>query len=118
MALMTVSEFAAELKIPAPDLLKQLAKAGVSKAAADVIARFYGTDAITFTATNHDELTEIVRRMQDAGLFPPDEAAAFAIGLKLFGETMLLHRDSALFTEMRPHFMDFMKKLKASLKDV
>ena len=73
--------------------------------------------AITFTATNHDELTEIVRRMQEAGRFPPDEAAAFAIGLKLFGETMLLHRDNALFTEMRPHFMDFMKKLKASIKD-
>lgn len=72
---------------------------------------------ITFTATNHDELTEIVRRVQDAGQFPADEAAAFAIGLKLFGETMLLHRDSALFTEMRPHFLDFMKKLKASLKD-
>jgi translation initiation factor IF-2 len=35
MSVMTVSEFAAELKIPAPDLLKQLAKAGVSKQAPD-----------------------------------------------------------------------------------
>ncbi|AJP48883.1 translation initiation factor IF-2 [Rugosibacter aromaticivorans] len=33
MALMTVSEFATELKMPAPDLLDQLAKAGVEKQA-------------------------------------------------------------------------------------
>ena len=31
MALMTVSQFATELKMPAPTLLEQLAKAGVSK---------------------------------------------------------------------------------------
>ena len=33
MALMTVSQFATELKMPAPALLEQLAKAGVSKQA-------------------------------------------------------------------------------------
>ena len=33
MALMTVSQFATELKMPAPSLLEQLAKAGVSKEA-------------------------------------------------------------------------------------
>lgn len=30
---------------------------------------------------------------------------------------MLTHKESELFTEIRPHFMAFMKKLKASLKD-
>ena len=35
MALMTVSQFATELKMPAPALLEQLAKAGVSKQESD-----------------------------------------------------------------------------------
>ena len=72
--------------------------------------------SITFSAFNHDELIEIVRRVQGAGRFPADEAACFALGLKLFGEAMLTHKESDLFTELRPHFMAFMKKLKASLK--
>ncbi|HNQ04634.1 MAG TPA: DUF3861 domain-containing protein [Thiobacillaceae bacterium] len=73
--------------------------------------------SITFASFNHDEIIEIVRRIQGAGVFPADEAASFAVGLKLFGEAMLTHKDSELFTELRPHFMAFMKKLKASLKD-
>jgi len=72
--------------------------------------------SITFAAFNHDELVEIVRLMQGAGPFAADEAASFAVGLKLFGEAMLTHKGSDLFTELRPHFMAFMKKLKASLK--
>ena len=31
--------------------------------------------SITFSAFNHDELIEIVRRVQGAGRFPADEAA-------------------------------------------
>lgn len=73
--------------------------------------------SIAFASSNHDELIQIVRLIQAAGPFPEDEAASFAIGLKLFGDAMLTHKDLELFTEIRPHFMTFMKKLKASLKD-
>ena len=72
---------------------------------------------ISFATANHDELFQIVRRMQGAGMFSDDEAAAFAIGLKLFSETMLMHKDSELFTELKPHFMAFMKHLKVTLKN-
>lgn len=72
--------------------------------------------SIEFTASNHDEIIQIARLIQDAGVFPADEAASFAIGLKLFGETMLIHKEAELFTEIRPHFIAFMKKLKASLQ--
>ena len=73
--------------------------------------------SIEFASSNHDELIQIVRLIQSAGPFPADDAASFAVGLKLFGEAMLTHKESDLFTEIRPHFMAFMKKLKASLKD-
>lgn len=73
--------------------------------------------SISFSASNHDEIIQIVRLMQSANVFTADEAAAFAIGLKLFGETMLTHKDSDLFSELKPHFGAFMKKLKATLKN-
>ena len=41
--------------------------------------------SIDFASSNHDELIQIVRLIQAAGPFPADEAASFAVGLKLFG---------------------------------
>ena len=43
-------------------------------------------------------------------------ARSTALALKLFGEAMFTHKESELFTELRPPFFAFMKKLKASLK--
>lgn len=71
--------------------------------------------SISFTATNHDEILEIVERIRGARQFDEDDATAFAVGLKLFSEVMLKNRESPLFAEFRPHFMAFMKKLKASV---
>lgn len=70
-----------------------------------------------FTAENHDEIIEIVGRIQGTKQFSDDEAASLAVGLKLFGEVMLKNREHPLFTEFRPHFMDFMKKLKATVRN-
>ena len=64
---------------------------------------------------NHDDILEIVRRMQARSIFTDaGEAAQFAIGLKLFSEVMLKHRADPLFAELGPAFGPFMKKLKAS----
>lgn len=71
---------------------------------------------ITFTTNKHDEILDIVRRIQGTKLFAQDDAASFTIGLKLFGEIMLKNKDMALFTELKPHFFEFMKKLKISIK--
>lgn len=67
-----------------------------------------------FEATNHDDLLAIVARVRQRGDFEGDEAAAFAIGLKLLGEVMLLNRGHPLFAEFAPHFGAFMKHMKQS----
>ncbi|MNR45833.1 hypothetical protein D3C85_1647260 [compost metagenome] len=43
-----------------------------------------------------------------------DQAAEFAIGLKMFSEVMLKNRENELFSEFRPAFSEFMKKLKST----
>jgi hypothetical protein len=73
--------------------------------------------SISFDTYNHDELIEIIHRIQNSGQFSKDESTSFAVGLKLFGETMLQNKESELFSEIKPHLFDFMKKLKASLKN-
>ncbi|MFW8564869.1 DUF3861 domain-containing protein [Orrella sp. 11846] len=70
---------------------------------------------LTFMAANHDEILKIVERIRQSEQFDAEEAVSFAIGLKLFSEVMIKNRDHVLFTEFRPHFMDFMKHLKATV---
>ncbi|ONF95198.1 DUF3861 domain-containing protein [Sphingomonas jeddahensis] len=69
---------------------------------------------LVFETANHDELFSIVERIRAKAIVPDDEAASFAIGLKLFTETMLHHRNHPLFANLAPHIGTFMKKLKAT----
>jgi len=69
-------------------------------------------EPLTFETTNHDEIFQIVERIRNKGLFDEAEAAAFAVGLKLFSEVMLNNRDSDLFRPLRPAFGEFMQGLK------
>lgn len=56
MALMTVSQFATELKMPAPALLEQLAKAGVSKQASnDTLSEQDKTRLLDYLRKSHGE---------------------------------------------------------------
>ncbi|CAL76207.1 conserved hypothetical protein [Bradyrhizobium sp. ORS 278] len=66
-----------------------------------------------FTITSHDDLNEIVARVQRRGLFDPNESKAFVTGLKLLGGVLLKHRGEPLFAELGPAFREFMKKLKS-----
>lgn len=61
---------------------------------------------------NHDDLHAIVEKVQAKGLFDADTATAFAIGLKLFREVMLQHRDLEMFQALDPQFSEFMKAFK------
>jgi hypothetical protein len=64
---------------------------------------------------NHDDILHIVRLMQAKPVFTDaEEAAQFALGLKLFSEVLLKHRAHPLFEEFGPAFGAFMKKFKAS----
>jgi hypothetical protein len=67
---------------------------------------------IRFEVVNHDDLLELIDRMKDREILPRHEVAEFTVGLKLFGEVMLRHRQNPLFGEMKPHFANFMKHLK------
>ncbi|CDY75627.1 hypothetical protein BGLT_04526 [Caballeronia glathei] len=76
-----------------------------------------GTDELhaplTFEAINHDEVLAIVDRARANSGFPPDEAAQFAMGLKLLGEVMLKHRDDPLFADLREPYRAFIGRVKA-----
>ena len=63
--------------------------------------------------SNHDELFEIVEKVKSKKLFN-SESTEFALGLKLFTEVMLRNKKHPLFEDLRPHIVDFMKKLKSS----
>ena len=65
--------------------------------------------------SNHDELFEIVEKVKSKKLFnSEEESTEFALGLKLFTEVMLHNKKHPLFEDLRPHIVDFMKKLKSS----
>jgi hypothetical protein len=68
--------------------------------------------SLSFAVTNHDELFQLVKRVASLGILPEGEVAEFTIGVKLFSEIMLRHRDEPLFAELYPHFGNFMKRLK------
>ena len=56
MAMMTVSQFATELKMPAPALLEQLAKAGVSKQASnDTLSEQDKTRLLDYLRKSHGD---------------------------------------------------------------
>lgn len=67
---------------------------------------------LTFHVTNHDEIIQLVERVKSRSILPNEEAAAFTIGLKLFGEVMLRHRRETPFAELFPYFSVFMTRLK------
>ncbi|WP_028779078.1 DUF3861 domain-containing protein [Shewanella sp. 38A_GOM-205m] len=68
--------------------------------------------ALKFEVGNHDDIFAIVDKIKQRQDFDEDQAAAFAVGLKLFSEVMLEQRKNPLFDEFQPHFMQFMKQLK------
>ncbi|QKZ13840.1 DUF3861 domain-containing protein [Spirosoma sp. KUDC1026] len=69
---------------------------------------------LDLTVDNHDELFSIIERLQEKDPFGDKaQAAEFALGLKLFSEVMLKHRNNPLFEELKPAFQPFMKRLKS-----
>ena len=67
-----------------------------------------------FDAYNHDDLFKVLEKIQEKNLFDEDKTKAFAVGLKLFGETLLENKANPLFKEFLPEFIEFMTKLKSA----
>lgn len=75
-------------------------------------------ESIQFEFENHDEVFSIIERIKNKNPFATEnQATEFAVGLKLFSEVMIKNRENPLFEEFFPAFGDFMKKLKASVKE-
>ncbi len=74
-----------------------------------------GPAGLEFDVANHDDIIQLVERVRVSRILPDGEAAAFIIGLKLWGEVMLNHRGDPLFVDLFPHFGAFMKRLKAAV---
>lgn len=73
--------------------------------------------SLQFEVENHDDIISIARGMPGRIEQLDDDAAkAFAIGLKLFGETILKHRTNPLFSPVKPVMAEFMKNLKQQLR--
>lgn len=70
-----------------------------------------------FTAADHDNLFDIVARVRGSGLFGADEAAALALGMKLFSGVMLAHRDDPLFQPLAAAYREFIVQFKARMKE-
>jgi len=69
---------------------------------------------LDITFENHDEIFGIIEKIKQKDPFNnPDQAAEFALGLKLFSEVMIKNRENSLFRELLPAFKPFMEKLKA-----
>lgn len=71
-------------------------------------------EPLTLDFNNHDNIFGIIARLQEKNPFDDEnQAAEFAIGLKMFSEVMLKNKDNSLFDELMPAFLIFMKKLKS-----
>lgn len=70
------------------------------------------SEALEFKAGNHDDIFVVIERLQATQLLDEESMKAFAVGLKLFGETLLENRDIPLFKQFMPQFIQFVKALK------
>ena len=67
---------------------------------------------LCFETTNRDNIFNIADHLKRQHEFPDDQAEAFAVGLKLFGNILLENRDLPVFEAFVPQFGAFMKALK------
>lgn len=73
---------------------------------------------LQFEVGNHDDIISVVTWIRSRGDFSSQaDAAAFAVGLKLFGGAILANKDNPLLSSFLPHLYQFVKDLKAGSTD-
>ncbi|OOQ57845.1 DUF3861 family protein [Mucilaginibacter pedocola] len=74
----------------------------------------YPGDVIHIPVESHDELFGIIKRIESKKLFSTEEdAAAFAITVKIFTEFIVRDRKTPLFRDFLPHMKKFLQELKS-----
>ncbi|MDA0178073.1 MULTISPECIES: DUF3861 domain-containing protein [Mesoflavibacter] len=68
---------------------------------------------LQFEFENHDNILQILDRIQQKNIFDDATNKEFVVGLKLFSEVVIKNRKHPLFNIFLPHFGDFMKQLKS-----
>lgn len=68
---------------------------------------------VSFEIDHHDDILAIVERVRAGTAFSPDDAGALAIGLKLFSEVALVHRQDPLFADIQAVLCVFIGNLKS-----
>jgi len=71
---------------------------------------------LSFSAENHDDIFLILERARKAAMFDADTTAALVLGMKLFSEVMLMHRDDPLFEPIRAAYREYIRGFKARTK--
>ena len=71
-------------------------------------------EPVVFHVGNHDDLIEIVRAVRGKRILGQEDAAALAIGLKLFMEVVLQQRKDPLFAPLMEPLRAFVGRLKAA----
>lgn len=80
---------------------------------ADANGNLVNDPKLIFNAPNHDNIFDIVAKMQASSRFPSEEAACrFAIGLKLMSEVILENKNTEFAAAIQPHVIDIMKIVK------
>src|SRR5580704_16894211 len=67
---------------------------------------------LTFDASNHDDILGIVERMRTRLPFDDHTTAALGVGLKVFSEVALMHRNDPMFAMIQPVLSEFVRGLK------
>ena len=67
---------------------------------------------ISLEIENHDNIIAIVKHLQARTDIQDGSEESLAVGLKLFSNVLLTHKDNPLFEPLVPHFKAFMQRLK------
>ncbi len=67
---------------------------------------------LRFEIDTHEDLFGIIGKIAAKEGLPADIVTPFAVGLKLFAETVRANRDASPFAEIMPHLGSIMKELK------
>lgn len=73
------------------------------------------SQALSFETENHDDIFNILNKVDGKFGFSDEQTKSFIIGLKLFGEVIMQERKHPLFEELAPQFRQFMHKLKSGV---
>jgi hypothetical protein len=69
-------------------------------------------ESLSFYVSNHDDILTIVKRLETRLPFDAGTSASLGVGLKLFGEVVLTHRNDPMFAEIQPALTEFIQFLK------